>query len=147
MRPHRRGGATARPCASASAAPSSTLAFLAGQLAAWAELSASGFLLAGNPADSFFYLLTGMHGLHIAGGLVALGAVAPGLWRRSVHVNTYSSRNQRLDGHCNVQSPDILRLDLCAMYWHFLLFVWFGLLALFTGWAAEAIEICRAILS
>ena len=27
---------------------------------------------AGNPANSFFYLLTGLHGLHILGGLVAL---------------------------------------------------------------------------
>jgi cytochrome c oxidase subunit III len=33
------------------------------------------------------------------------------------------------------------------MYWHFLLFVWLGLLVLLTGWAAEVIEICRAILT
>ena len=45
------------------------LAFLAGQLMAWRELSASGYLLDTNPANSFFYLLTAMHGLHIIGGL------------------------------------------------------------------------------
>ena len=52
-----------------------TLTFLAGQLVAWRDLVASGYLVAGNPANSFFYLLTGLHGLHIIGGLVALGRV------------------------------------------------------------------------
>ncbi|RVQ16946.1 cytochrome c oxidase subunit 3, partial [Sinorhizobium meliloti] len=51
------------------------LAFLAGQLFAWRALSDAGYFLAGNPANSFFYLLTGMHGLHIIGGLFALGRV------------------------------------------------------------------------
>jgi cytochrome c oxidase subunit III len=41
------------------------LAFLVGQLVAWRELTADGYLLTANPANSFFYLITGMHGLHI----------------------------------------------------------------------------------
>ncbi|TKB03619.1 MAG: cytochrome-c oxidase, partial [Mesorhizobium sp.] len=41
------------------------LVFLIGQLVAWRELSADGYFLASHPANSFFYLLTGMHGLHI----------------------------------------------------------------------------------
>src|SRR5690606_23589947 len=52
------------------------LTFLGGQLLAWRELSANGDFLAANPANSFFYLLTGMHGLHIVGGLIALGVTA-----------------------------------------------------------------------
>ena len=56
------------------------LAFLAGQLIAWRELSASGYLLSTNPANSFFYLLTGMHGLHIVGGLIALARTTAKAW-------------------------------------------------------------------
>ena len=48
-------------------------AFLVGQLMAWRDLEAGGFFLTANPANSFFYLITGMHGLHIVGGLVGLG--------------------------------------------------------------------------
>ena len=51
----------------------SAVIFLVGQLLAWQQLRTAGFLVAGNPANSFFYLITGLHGLHIAGGLVALG--------------------------------------------------------------------------
>src|SRR5256712_9655295 len=48
------------------------LAFLAGQLLAWRQLVATGIYLATNPHSSFFYLLTGAHGLHLAGGIGAL---------------------------------------------------------------------------
>lgn len=105
------------------------IAFLAGQLLAWRELAAGGYLLDDNPANSFFYLLTGMHGLHIVGGLVALGATTARVWTGG--------------------PPDRLRssVELCAMYWHFLLFVWFGLFVLLAGWASDFIDICRQLLS
>ncbi|MFZ0495340.1 MAG: cytochrome c oxidase subunit 3 [Methylocella sp.] len=91
------------------------LAFLAGQLIAWRQLDASGYYLTANPAAAFFYLITGVHGLHILGGLVALGGTMDKAWR-----------GVKLD-HMR------LSVDLCATYWHFLLFVWlvlFGLLLL-----------------
>jgi cytochrome c oxidase subunit 3 len=105
------------------------LAFLIGQLVAWRELTADGYLLAANPANSFFYLITGMHGLHILGGLVGLSRTTAGAW--------------------NGVRPERLRLgvELCAMYWHFLLFVWLAIFALLAGWAATFIEICRQLLS
>src|SRR5947208_13514407 len=46
--------------------------FLVGQFFAWQQLNAAGYFLATNPANAFFYLLTGLHGLHLLGGLVAL---------------------------------------------------------------------------
>jgi cytochrome c oxidase subunit III len=107
-----------------------TLGFLAGQLAAWRELGASGFGLGGNPANSFFYMLTAMHGLHILGGLVALGRTMPLAW-------SGPAGDDRLR----------LRIELCATYWHFLLLVWLGLLTLFAGWAAEFVAICRQLLT
>jgi cytochrome c oxidase subunit III len=105
------------------------LAFLIGQLVAWRELTADGYLLTANPANSFFYLITGMHGLHILGGLVGLSRTTAGAW--------------------NGARPERLRLsvELCAMYWHFLLFVWLAIFALLAGWAATFIEICRQLLT
>ncbi|TIX95412.1 MAG: cytochrome-c oxidase, partial [Mesorhizobium sp.] len=57
-----------------------SFAFLIGQLMAWRQLTEDGYLLAANPANSFFYLITGMHGLHILGGLIGLGRTSVGAW-------------------------------------------------------------------
>jgi len=48
------------------------LSFLAGQWMVWRELAANGFYLSSSPSSSFVYLLTGMHGVHLFGGVVAL---------------------------------------------------------------------------
>jgi cytochrome c oxidase subunit 3 len=91
--------------------------FLAGQLAAWRQMIGAGYFLTSSPASSFFYLIVGVHGLHLLGGLAAL-AVTSGKALGGVPV-----RQLRLS------------VELCAIYWHFLLLVWlvfFGLL-LFTG--------------
>jgi cytochrome c oxidase subunit 3 len=107
-----------------------TLAFLGGQLMAWRELTGDGYMLTANPANSFFYLLTGMHGLHIVGGLIALAVVAKHAW-------TPQWPSDRLR----------LGVELCAMYWHFLLFIWVGLFILLAGWAADLVAICRQLLT
>src|SRR5580704_7098406 len=57
--------------------------FLGGQLIAWRELAAQGVFMITNPSSSFFYLLTALHGLHLLGGIVALGYVSVRDWRRS----------------------------------------------------------------
>jgi cytochrome c oxidase subunit 3 len=90
------------------------LLFLAGQLMAWNELRAAGFYAAGNPANAFFYVLTGVHGLHIAGGLVA--------WAVSF---------VRFDRGGTATARSQLDVELCTVYFHYLLAVWlvlFGLL-------------------
>ena len=85
------------------------IVFIAGQYIVWQQLGQAGYALKDNPANSFFYLLTGIHMLHLAGGLW--------VWGRA---------QLRL-----LIAPDIagsrLSLELCAWYWHFLLLVWFGL--------------------
>lgn len=97
-----------------------TIGFLVGQMLAWQQLASSGFVLDGNPANSFFYLLTGLHGLHILGGLVALGRATASAWD-------------------DTMAPEKLRLraDLCALYWHFLLFIWFVLVVVMLGWVHD----------
>ena len=112
-----------------AAAGLTAIGFLIGQLMAWRALSADGYLLSGNPANSFFYLITGMHGLHILGGLVGLARTSVKAW------NGAPMERVRLG------------VDLCAMYWHFLLLVWLGLFVLLAGWAAQFVDICRQLLS
>jgi cytochrome c oxidase subunit III len=89
-----------------------TFAFLIGQLVVWQQLKDAGFFLATNPANGFFYLLTAVHGLHLLGGLVAGGRTAVKVWR-GVEV-------------ANVR----LSVELCAIYWHFLLVIWLVLFVL-----------------
>jgi cytochrome c oxidase subunit 3 len=86
-----------------------SLLFLTGQLAAWQQLSLTGHLVSSNPSSSFFYLLTGVHAAHIIGGLVA--------WARAL---------PRLQAGADQESAR-LSVELCAVYWHFLLLVWAAL--------------------
>jgi cytochrome c oxidase subunit 3 len=89
-----------------------TLAFLAGQLVVWLQLRAAGFGVSGNPASAFFYLLTAVHGLHLLGGLW--------VWSRSM---------QRVFTGAEADSVR-LSVELCTVYWHYLLLVWVVLFAL-----------------
>jgi cytochrome c oxidase subunit III len=101
-------------------------AFLGGQLWAWRQFAAAGYFLATNPANSFFYLITGAHGVHLAGGLVALAATV------------------MAGGNVSAAQSGI---RLCAIYWHFLLIVWLLLFALLAGWAGDIVVICRGLVS
>jgi cytochrome c oxidase subunit 3 len=89
-----------------------TLAFLVGQLLAWQQLTASGQYVTTNPSNAFFYLLTGIHGLHILGGMY--------VWARAT-VRTFSDRDMDAVKHS---------VELCTIYWHFLLLVWLVLFGL-----------------
>ncbi|CAB3755791.1 cytochrome oxidase subunit III [Burkholderia puraquae] len=84
--------------------------FVTGQLTAWHLLSSAGQTVDVNPSNSFLYLLTGLHGLHVLGGLAAWGVTIVQLRRADPF------RAQRA-------------IRLCALYWHFLLAVWLVLLA------------------
>jgi len=92
------------------------LLFLMGQVQVWRELGALVFFQVTNPAIAFFYLITGLHGLHLLGGLVVWGQTLVKLWKGFELEKIRHS------------------VELCTLYWHFLLLVWivlFGLL--FTG--------------
>jgi len=104
------------------------LAFLAGQLLVWRRLAAAGYFLAGNPASAFFYLITGVHGVHLAGGLAALGRSAARAW---------SGRFQAIELRLGV--------GLCAAYWHFLLALWLVLFAVLTSGGEDFLAMCRSL--
>ncbi len=89
------------------------IAFLGGQIVAWRQLNMLvGFNIT-NPAIGFFFLITALHGLHLLGGLVALGRTTAKVW------HGFDVAQVRLS------------VELCTTYWHYLLLVWlvlFGLL-------------------
>lgn len=84
--------------------------FLVGQYLAWQQLMEAGFYLQTNPANAFFYLFTGLHGLHLLGGLWVLSAAIVTVFR---------------GGFDPVEVRQTVQL--CTVYWHFLLLVWLGL--------------------
>ena len=89
-----------------------TFAFIAGQLWAWQGLYDAGYFLTSNPANAFFYVLTAIHALHILGGL----------W-------VWSKTTFKLQNKIEVQKVR-MSVELCTIYWHFLLLVWLVLFAL-----------------
>jgi cytochrome c oxidase subunit 3 len=90
-----------------------SLGFVGGQLAAWNELVSLGYFAASNPANAFFYMITGLHGVHVLGGLVVLVNAMIRVW----------------GGVDSARLRTVFRL--CATYWHFLLIVWLAMFALF----------------
>jgi cytochrome c oxidase subunit 3 len=90
------------------------LLFLAGQALAWQQLAGRGLGLAGNPHAAFFYVLSGLHGLHLAAALVvaAWGAAESGPARRA--------------------ADDLgpAWADVAASLWHVLTGLWLGVLVL-----------------
>lgn len=88
------------------------LSFLIGQWMAWRELAASGFYVASSPSSSFVYLLTGMHGVHLFGGVVALlTAGVASVLRRPVDSQS-------------------IAVDVTGWYWHFMAVLWIYILCL-----------------
>ena len=90
-------------------------AFLIGQLLVWQQLIANGVYVSTNPSNAYFYVFTALHGLHLLGGLVYLYLTIKKVWISSDIVVAKVKHT----------------VDLCAIYWHFLLAVWvvlFGLM-------------------
>jgi cytochrome c oxidase subunit 3 len=87
-----------------------TAAFLVGQYTAWQQLHATGHYMTSNPADAFFFLLTGLHALHILGGMY--------VWARATM--------RAFAGSDDIEES----IQLCTAYWHFLLVVWLVLFGL-----------------
>ena len=94
------------------------LAFLIGQLIVWLQFINLGYYVSSNPANAYFYVFTALHGLHLLGGLIYWLITIRKVW---VPSNIVIAKVKHT-------------VELCAIYWHFLLAVWivlFGLM-LFT---------------
>jgi cytochrome c oxidase subunit 3 len=91
------------------------LLFLAGQLLAWRTLARQGLYLSTNPSSAFFYILTALHGLHLLGGIGALGYACLRVGRRV----TADARRV---------------IDAVSLYWHFMAVLWLYLLLVLAVW-------------
>jgi cytochrome c oxidase subunit 3 len=78
------------------------IAFLAGQIGVFAELSSQGLYLNTGRQASFYYVLTGLHGLHVLTGIFALAWTTLRFSRAT--------------------------LDITSLYWHFMSGLWVYLL-------------------
>jgi cytochrome c oxidase subunit 3 len=87
--------------------------FLLGQLAAWRQLVNAGVYLPSTLQSSFFYILSGLHGVHLLGGVIALVWIVVAAFKNRITVFNYEP------------------LKLCALYWHVMDAIWiylFGML-------------------
>jgi cytochrome c oxidase subunit 3 len=82
------------------------LAFAIGQWFGWTQLVNNNIHFVGNPSESFFYVISGMHLLHILAALVWLGLLIIKAFRFQVH------------------KKNMLSIQLCATYWHFVGILW-----------------------
>jgi cytochrome c oxidase subunit III len=88
-----------------------------GQLTIWRALATQGIYLDSSPHSSFYYLLTGAHGVHLLGGVIALGYLV--------------FRTLRSRGRGGVTQT---ALDVVSLYWHFMDGLWVYLLLLLFVW-------------
>jgi cytochrome c oxidase subunit 3 len=88
------------------------MGFLAGQVYAWHELRSTNITFASSASSSFFFILTGVHGVHFTGGILALLYAAVTVW---LH-----------------RPPETRRIviDVTAWYWHFMGALWIYIFAL-----------------
>ena len=85
------------------------LLFVFGQYFAWLQLRSEGLFLPTNPNSSFFYVLTGVHAVHVLGGLGGLARVM------------FKFRSAALPLRRST-------MDATSYYWHFMGVLWVYLL-------------------
>lgn len=95
-------------------------AFISSQILAWFVLYRRGFYLSGNPYAGFFYILTAIHVVHVAGGICALGSIVLRSWNK-----TFSDKE--LENRQNLA-------NVVGWYWHFMDALWIVILMLLGFW-------------
>jgi len=82
------------------------MAFLYMQFQGWVELVNENVFFVGNPAGSFMYIFTGLHGFHLISGLIVLIFALVAAFRFRIH------------------GKNLNQLEIAATYWHFLDILW-----------------------
>lgn len=92
--------------------------FIACQLMGWRELAAQGVYFASHPHSSFFYFFTGVHGVHLLGGIAGLLYL---LARMRLRRAVVSERTE-------------ITAQLVSLYWHTMDALWLWLFLLLLLW-------------
>jgi cytochrome c oxidase subunit 3 len=90
------------------------IGFLVGQWYSWVALVDMKVFFAGsysNPSGSFLYVITGLHAFHLITGIVFLAIILGASFQYKIH------------------SKSMVRMEMCATYWHFLDILWLYLFA------------------
>lgn len=82
------------------------IGFAAGQWIGWTQLVQNHIYLTGNPSESFIYVISGVHLLHIILGIGFISAVLFKSFRFQVH------------------KKNMLSINMCTTFWHFLGLIW-----------------------
>lgn len=82
------------------------MAFLVMQFIGWGDLVDINVYFVGNPSGSFLYVLTGLHGAHLISGVIFLAIMLIAAFQYKVH------------------SKQMVKIEMCATYWHFLDALW-----------------------
>ena len=87
--------------------------FMLLQFLGFRHLWLSGITLHGSGAGQFLYIIAGLHGLHVLGGVIALLS----LWLRA--------------GNARIRSYNLVPVDVVSTYWHFVDLLWVYLFIFF----------------
>ncbi|HEY6118599.1 MAG TPA: cytochrome c oxidase subunit 3 [Pyrinomonadaceae bacterium] len=92
--------------------------FLSCQLLGWRELRAQGLYFSGQPHSSFFYFFTGVHGVHLLGGIAALVYLLTRMRRKLAPLSEKTE----------------VTAQVVSIYWHTMDGVWLWLFTLLLIW-------------
>ncbi|MFL6469052.1 MAG: heme-copper oxidase subunit III [Pyrinomonadaceae bacterium] len=95
-------------------------AFIASQIVVWLELINRGYYMSGNPYAGFFYIITGIHAVHVLGGIIALGAI-------SLRTANQTEYGPELEYRRNLARS-------VGWYWHFIGVLWIVLFIMLGFW-------------
>jgi cytochrome c oxidase subunit 3 len=113
-------------------------AFMIGQFMAWKELVVNRIHLVGNPSGSFLYMISGLHGAHVIGGVVYLliilnvgqvefmkGSIFRYILKPLSILLVIPAFMALSPKHMlKVNSRNFNPIEMCATYWHFLGGLW-----------------------
>lgn len=93
------------------------------QVLGWLELDQAGVFLDAESSGAFLYVISGLHVVHLLGGLILLSMA---FWK------TLKVKRDPVQALIMVTNPfEKLKLDLLITYWHFLGALWVGLFFFF----------------
>ena len=90
--------------------------FLLFQWMGWQDMIAIGMVLDGNPSGSFTYIISGVHAVHLIGGLIAI--------IMTLIYSGLKNTNSDDDITKKVNPKGKLYLELVITYWHFVGILW-----------------------
>ncbi|MDH3530547.1 MAG: cytochrome c oxidase subunit 3 [Acidobacteriota bacterium] len=94
--------------------------FVSSQILTWLALVDRGLYMSGNPYAGFFYILTGVHAVHVIGGMFALGYVV--------------LKTRQRTGPGEGRAKLVTDVTSIGWYWHTMDLLWLVLLFLLGFW-------------